>query len=608
MIVRVFDIETNGFLPEVNTVWCIACRDLHSRQEAFFGPDEIDDGIRYLMDADIVVGHNILAFDLPVLKHLYPHFEYKAYEDTLIISRLYNPDREGGHSLDAWGQRLGRPKPEHYEWDCYSDAMRHRCIEDVRINVELLHRLVAEAGTWDWAPALRTEYDVQLLQNRIEDRGFCLDIPFARKLLSEMSEEQVEVDAELRAVLPVKIKPGTTVDKPFKLDGDLSARAEKWVGPELAPAICGPFSKVEFEPFNLGSPQQVTEFLLSQGWEPTEFNYKKAKKGGYELNPDGSYVVSSPKLTEDSLDSIKGPAGRLIAKHRVLGHRIGLLSRVNKKTKVPAGWLNEVRPDGRVEAQATPLGTNTGRYTHKQIVNIPKASAKVPYGIPIRSCLVAGKGYVLCGTDASGLEARVAGHYTAEIDGGAYARELLEGDIHSSNAALFSEAAGKEISRDLAKTIYYGLLYGAQARKVASVMGVSFDRGLESLEAFWDGNPALYEVSEAAKEEARWNGYVSGLDGRKIIIRSPHSAMNALFQSAGAILCKNAFVMGCREDDPWHPVCTMHDEIQVEVLPEDVYLHTQRWQDVGRELTERFNMRVPIEFETKSGLNYAQTH
>ena len=611
MIIRVFDTESDGLRSSATKLWCIATRDLDSRQERFFGPEEIEEGLRYLMEADIVVAHNYLGHDMPLITKLYPWFSPKAYEDSLILSRLYNQDRNGGHSIEAWGKRLGKVKPVHEDWSQYSDEMRVRCTEDTLINCMLLRVLIEEGKGSDWHDAIRTEYDAQLLQNQIEDHGFLLDIPAAIKLADELESKLHDIEGELQEVLPWKVEAGTTYAAPFTKAGNLKVALEKYLLPEHATAVYGPLSKVEFIPFNFNSPIQVNDFLLSQGWKPNYHNYKKAKRGGFELNPDGTYVISSPRLPkadedQSCLDTIEGAAGQLFLQWRVLTHRLGLLRRTRKKDGKKGGWLNEVRDDGRVEAQAIPLGTNTGRYTHKQIVNIPAVYAV--YGEELRSLLTVPYGYVLSGTDALGLEARIAGHYTTPYDGGTFATLLLEGDVHSNNAAAFSLVAGKEITRTAAKAIYYMILYGATAPKVATQVGVPLKVGTIMLDAFWEANPALAECRMETIEYAKRYGYVMGLDGRRIMIRSPHSALNAKFQSGGAIVMKYCFNHVLLNSRYWHPVCTMHDEAQVEVLPEHAHSLALVWDLAGKLVTDKFSLNVPIEFETKVGNNYAETH
>ncbi len=611
MIIRVFDTESDGFRNDATRLWCISCRDLGSRQERFFDPFCIREGLEYLMEADVVVAHNFLGHDYPLIKRLYPWFEPKAYEDSLILSRLYNPDRVGGHSINAWGQRLGKAKPVHEDWSQYSEEMRVRCTEDTLINCMLLRVLIDEGSTADWRDAIRTEYDAQLLQNQIEDQGFLLDIPAAEALADELSGKLTKIEEELNSVLPWKVKAGTTYAAPFTKAGTLKKVLTDYLTPEQASAVNGPLSKVEFIPFSFNSPQQVTAFLYSQGWQPNYFNYKKAKRGGYELNDDGTYVISSPRLPkadedQSCLDTIQGAAGQLFLTWRVLTHRLGLIHRVRKKDGKKGGWLNEVRTDGRVEAQAIPLGTNTGRYTHRQIVNIPAVGSL--YGEELRSLLCVPQGHILSGTDASGLEARVAGHYTTFHDGGVFATELLEGDVHTKNAHAFSHAAGKVVTRQQAKTIYYAILYGATARKVATQVGVSLEVGSAMLNAFWEANPALACVREEAIEHAKKHGWVPGLDGRRIMIRSPHSATNAQFQSAGAIIMKNCFNRVLLDAPRWRAVCTMHDEAQTEVAPMFGHMLQQAWVDAGDWVTDKFKLNVPIEFDTQTGLNYAETH
>lgn len=147
MIRFVFDLEANGFYAEANTVWCMVVKDIDEKDMIFaFEPDEIEEGIGFLEQADELIGHNIVGYDLPLLKKLYGFDYNNVITDTLIMSRLFNADRRkptkdwniktmgGPHSLGAWGYRVGRGKPSHDEWDRFSPEMLHRCQEDVEIN------------------------------------------------------------------------------------------------------------------------------------------------------------------------------------------------------------------------------------------------------------------------------------------------------------------------------------------------------------------------------------------------------------------------------------------------------------------------------------------
>lgn len=616
----VFDAEANGWANEADTIWCICTRDLATREERSFGPDEIEEGLRFLMDADVVIGHHILGYDLYLFQRLFPWFRPKAYEDTLVLSQLYNSDRPGGHSIKAWGKRVGIVKPEHDDFTQYTPEMLVRCQEDTRINAALIPYLIAEMGEEDWSAAIELEYKCRILQTEQEMRGVAFDRELAEKNFAEFKAIQDGLLEDMKPLLPMKMKYGTTYNAPFTKAGKLNHHVAKFIPEELHHQIAGPFTGIIWEEFNLNSPQQVNQLLLDNGWKPTEFNYVKKKGGGFELNGDGSYKVSTPKIEKsmESLETVTGPVGRLIADERVVRSRMGNIHRIRKKDNTAQGWLNIIRPDGRIEAGAFPMGTPTSRYRHYNIVNVPRPTTL--YGDKLRELFTATEGYRLVGSDGAGLEARVAGHYTAELDGGVFAKELLEGDIHQKNADYFTEAIGMLVTRSDSKNVYYALLYGATPRKIASMLGISLEVATTLVEAFWEALPALAGVSDRVKKEARKQGYLIGLDGRRIPVRSAHAALNCLFQSAGAIIMKYAFTeiflnqvdtpLDYWKDDelPWRCVMTMHDEAQADVLEENVEAHKAAWVAMGHQVTKHFNMQIPIEFESIVGNNWKETH
>lgn len=207
--------------------------------------------------------------------------------------------------------------------------------------------------------------------------------------------------------------------------------------------IQGPFCRLSWEPINLNSPGQVKDYLLSQGWVPTEYNIKKE---------NGKTIQTSPKLTEDSFDSVQGDVPKLVARRAVLVHRQRMLKNTRKDGE-ESGWLNSLREDGRLEARAIPNATNTGRYRHANIVNVPNAHAV--YGADFRSLFVAPPGYKLVGVDAAALEARCQAHYVYPYEGGPELADLLlNGDIHSVNQQLWNM-----VERNDAKSPYYALTH-----------------------------------------------------------------------------------------------------------------------------------------------------
>ena len=130
----VFDCETNGLLHDVSTIHCIAIYD-SQKEETFVFNDQggdcypLTEGLHWLTSADVIIGHNIIGYDLPVLRKIYSWFESSATViDTLVLSRLYHPnlmelDKKrawprmplqlyGRHSLESYGYRLGEYKGE----------------------------------------------------------------------------------------------------------------------------------------------------------------------------------------------------------------------------------------------------------------------------------------------------------------------------------------------------------------------------------------------------------------------------------------------------------------------------------------------------------------
>lgn len=187
--------------------------------------------------------------------------------------------------------------------------------------------------------------------------------------------------------------------------------------------IGGSFSRIRLEPLNLNSHKQVKDYLLTQGWKPTQWNINKETR-----------ERTSPKLTEDSFSSIKGDLGQMLAKRNVLRHRRNTLKNFNDDTK---GILNLVRADGTVPADANTLATPTSRMAHRGAVcNVPGGDAIL--GEEMRRCFCVKEPYRMLGADLDAIEARVMAHFTMPYDDGAIARDLLvkkgEPDWHTKNA------------------------------------------------------------------------------------------------------------------------------------------------------------------------------
>lgn len=596
----VFDVEANGLYQATKT-WCIATKDIDTGSVYFFGPDNIDSGVAFLNSCRVLIGHNIIDFDIPHLARLHGLSVTDIdIVDTLVLSRLFHPDRmvpqgytgKGGpHSLEAWGYRVGRWKPEHSDWTQYSEEMKIRCQEDVEINVLTYFKLMEEQNEHKWGESIDIEHKMQEIISRQARNGFYFDLPKARECVTDLEDKISQIDDELSKIMPGSWKlVGTPVLRPFTKQGYPTKRAENYLQ-EALQWLSGPFSAVVYQPMNLSSDKQVKDYLLSVGWEPISWNYNK-----------DTGDKSSPKLefSDEGTDGITGSVGTLIKDRKLWSHRCNQIK----------GWLGNCRSDNTLPGSANTLGTPTGRMRHSIIVNIPKAVSYVPYGIEMRSLFTARPGRVLVGRDASQIELRMLAHY---MNDEGYINAILSGDIHSYN----QELAGLP-TRDAAKTFIYAFNYGAGDAKLGAIVGGDSKDGRLLRSRFLESCPAIDRLIRSVKRASN-RGYLLGLDGRRIYIRTdqygtPRSnvAFNALLQGGASVIMKKAEILL----DEWVreegidaiKVIDMHDESQWDVHPD----HVDRFKELA-ELSvvksgEHFKLNIPLAAEAKQGKNWAETH
>lgn len=583
----IFDLEGNGLRQDITKIWCLTITN--GTETEHYGPDDIEKGVRELHNR-WVAAHNVFNYDIPVLQRFYPWFKPARVDDTFILSSLFEPDRLG-HGLESWGKQFGVAKPEHEDWTAYTPAMKVRNIADVQINNILWDHLNKERTCgWDWEQAIQLEYDIAKVHVKQEDNGVGFNRRAAIDLKELIEVELQELTDYIIPRIPKIIKPkGEAVTRPFLMNGKYSKQVEDWREGE---DVSGPFTRLDFQDVNLNSHQQIKDYLLTQGWTPTEFTDK-----------------GSPKLTEDSFDSVKGEIPEKVARRNVLIHRSRMLENTNKAGE-EKGLINLIRKDGRITAGGIPQGTPTGRYRHLGIVNIPRVGT--PYGAELRALFQPRAGWLQMGVDASALEARMEAHYCYDYPGGVeYANELLDGDIHQKNADKYG------VTRSVAKGLKYACSYGAQPKKISLTIKCSIVKARRLFNNFWRGSTALSALKDdlTAIWESRGGkegGYLKGLDGRKLYPRSEHSIVNMLFQSAGSIVVKYATVQVDRQvtEEKLHAkqMLHFHDEFQYEVHKGSVErlkeISLQSFVDSGI----HFGMNVPIAGEAKTGSNWAECH
>ena len=565
----IFDIEADHLLEQVTKVWCIVARDVETGQIYTFDPDEIEQGLDLLGKADCLVGHNIIDYDLRVLKKLYD-FDYKGEViDTLVCTRTIWPNiveldyqqgnfpqkLTGSHSLKAWGYRLGELKDDFgsnsESFGEYSDGMLDYCVQDTRVTEALYNKIEGQAFSPE---ALALEHRLHTLLVQQQEHGFPFNVDEARKLHVKLEARRSEIEQELQDT--------------------------------FEPTIVELKTKTKVIPFNPASRQQIADRLMKRGWKPEEFTN-----------------TGEPKVDERVLSQIEMPEAKLLTEYLMLNKRIGQLATGNQ------AWL-KLEKEGRLHGRVNHMGAVTSRCTanNPNLQQVPSVSA--PFGKECRSLFHAPTGYSLLGADASGLELRCLGHYMAAYDAGEYAKEVVNGDIHSKN----QESAGLP-TRSNAKTFIYGFLYGAGDEKIGKIIGKGATEGRKIKSQFLKKTPALKKLREAASKAAKNRGWLKGLDGRIIPIRHSHAALNTLLQSAGAIICKTWYVQieellrlhGYTSEDVTI-VAFIHDEVQLlvrEGLEEEIGKLTK---DAMWDVEEQFKFRCPLDSEFKHGSTWADTH
>ena len=572
----VFDIETNGLDP--SKVWLVWVYERDTKEFVLFVGDTVNTFTQYIKDMGEckVIGHNIIAYDIPVCERLLgTDFSKCQVVDTLVMSRLAKPDRLGGHSLDSWGESLNFAKGDYDDWLNFSQAMVDYGKQDVALNervyTALLHELVGFGSD-----SLVLEHQTQEIISRQIKRGWTLDQEKSFILLAELKEKKYELEDKVHEVfkpLPTFVKQ---VTPKIKKDGTQSVVGLKFLGDDWE-KVQGAFSRIEFPVFNLGSRQQIGRHLQYYGWKPSSFTEK-----------------GQPIVDEAVLRKVEGiPEAELIGEYLMIQKRIAQVQ----------SWLDAVQDDGRVHGYVNANGAVTGRMTHSSPNMGQVPAVYSPYGRECRDVWSVPKGYKLVGMDASGLELRMLAHY---MNDEGYTNEILTGDIHTANQL----AAGLE-TRDQAKTFIYAFLYGAGDAKIGSITGGTARDGKRLKEKFLANTPALGRLRERVGV-ASGRGYILGLDRRRVAIRSSHAALNSLLQSAGAIIMKKALCLLDEYATIWgldyHIIGNIHDEIQTEVREKDAEVFGRLATSCVEAAGLFYKLNCPLAGDYKVGNTWADTH
>ena len=609
----VFDIETDGL--DATRIWCLVIKNIDTGRimkytdnltQSYNG--DIKMGLQLLKNAKLLVAHNGIGFDALIIKKLYDIDLYDGdrFFDTWIASQVLNYKRPHKHGLAGWGEHLKYHKGDYDDWSQFSEKMMEYCVRDVNLNAAIYNQLMIELNVMakrnpKIRKGLRNEMATAKFDAYCRYYGWSFDKAKALNLLDKIKSRMNEIEKVIEPKLPAVTR---LIDKQPKTPkytkkGYYTAATARmlseYIGVEVKPEdtfrwpINEPFQRKITKPANLGNLEQVKEYLYTIGWEPDDW---KMERLGRE------FIKKTPKLTKTSLDKL-GWDGSAIHHWTTLRSRRGVVE----------GWIENLK-NNRLHGNLWVVGTPTFRCRHEVIANLPAVTAEL--GKELRELLVAEPGRKIVGADSSGNQFRSLAHYAKDDN---LTNQIMSGDIHQYNADII------DTDRRTAKTWIYAFLFGAGATKLGKVLtGVgNIKRGKESIDAYGNAIPGLKALKD--KLVSMWNvtdchsssleGYIPGLDGRKVYTPQDYQTLNYLLQSCEAITTKAAVAYQMRkikeENLDAEPRLYYHDEVAWSAADKDANRVLEILIESFAEGPKEMGVDI-MAGEGTIGNNYAEVH
>ena len=461
---------------------------------------------------------------------------------------------------------------EHSDFTEFNQDMFEYCERDVEVTHLLYDKIIKENYSNN---AIELEHKFAHWIIKQEQHGVYFDETTAQSLHTILTKRKLELEDKLALAFPAWEKfCGTKVYK----------RDNKKKGIKAGEPI--PIYKTEI--FNPSSRQHIADRLIQiLGWKPNSFT------------PTGQ-----PEVNEKVLNSLPYPEAKIISQYLMVQKRLGQLSdgeqaylKLNKK--------------GKIYGKVITNGARTGRCTHHSPNLAQCVASGSPFGKEFRALFNSPSSMVMCGIDFSGLELRVLGNYLHLYDNGNFSKTLLEDDIHTINQQNLGLS-----SRSKAKTFIYAYIYGAGNKKLAEILKVNYDEAKRIRETFQKKLPALTNLTNAVVDKFLNQGFIKGIDGRKLIPSAEYSALNTLIQSAGALLVKQGTII-LNEDlhkegfvwgKDYAMVLHVHDEMQFIVKEEKINLFKLVAKRLFKKTQDHFKFKTELDGEIKVGQNWSDTH
>ena len=540
----IVDIETDAI--DATVIHCIVARDYDNGTEWSWVGEECHEFVSWAKNVEQFIMHNGISFDAPVLNRLIGStIQLRQIRDTLIESQLFNPVREGGHSLKAWGERLSDTKIEFKEFDYYTPEMLEYCKQDVRLTHKVAQWLDKEGVKFS-TKSIRLENCVRAIVDQQEKNGFTLNLRGAMMLLSELQEEEEGLVATATEMFPPK---------------ELQLK-----------------TKIKYIPFNIASRKQIAERLMAKGWKPTKHTDK------------GNVIVN-----EETLSHIKMPEAQMFSRFFLLQKRTGMLK----------SWIKECHDDDKVRGRVMTLKTITGRMAHNSPNMAQVPASYSPYGKEFRSLWTISDpdNYNLIGTDASGLELRCLAHYMKDKE---YIHEVVNGDVHTANMKM-AGLTNRDQAKTFIYAFLYGA-GPAKIGKVVGGGAAQGRQLIESFLSNMPALKRLRtQVTDAATQgsikglDGRWLQIRSEHAALNTLLQGAGAIIckEWLVQMTKQIneMKLNAKLVG-----------SIHDEYQFEVSIEDTPQFCEITKQAILDTEKILGVICPLDSEYKVGKTWAETH
>jgi DNA polymerase-1 len=544
MITAIVDIETDAL--DATLIHCIVARNYSDGKEKVWVGDECKEFASWSKRIDKFIMHNGVSFDAPILNRLTgSNIKVNQVRDTLIESQLYNPIRDGGHSLASWGERLRFPKGDFSTFDMYTPEMLEYCRQDVRLTHKVAQELEKEGKKFS-TKSYDLELKVRAIVDQQEKNGFTFNLREAMSFLAVLEEEQQSLEDKAQEMFePVEVQLKT---------------------------------KVKYIPFNIASRKQIAERLMKRGWKPKKFTDK------------GNIIVS-----EEILDTLKMPEAKMFSRYFLLQKRTGLVR----------AWIAACQDDNKVRGRVMTLRTITGRMAHNSPNMAQVPASYSPYGKECRSLWTVSNPdtHVLIGTDASGLELRCLAHY---MDWPEYTNEVVNGDIHTANmraAGLTDRDQAKTFiyaflygagSAKIGKVVGGGVLTGQ--RLIAK-----FLRNMPQLRKLREN---VVEASRSGTIVAL-DGRLLHIRADYASLNTLLQGAGAIICKQWLVhIMERIHKSGVDAK----LVASIHDEYQFEVSKKDAKEFGKITKDAMKETGRTLDVKCPLDCEFKIGTTWMETH